>query len=133
MWAAGFVAGVRAGKSIQASVRRRRPDKVRIQQAHDPAPVLLNLRYSVIRNRDAPEDRRKNGGHQCAMPGWRRCGRPQGEEGRWQGPLERLAGHPKRRRSGLVRLRLCAITLAVDKANDSNKESQYGERHYTLP
>src|ERR1700690_2898950 len=102
MWAAGFIASVRAGNAIQASIRRRRPDKVRIQQTHDPAPVLLNLRHSVIRNRDAPEDWRKNGGHQCAMPGWRRCGRPQGEKGRWQEPLERLARLPKSWRSLLA-------------------------------
>jgi hypothetical protein len=31
------------------------------------------------------------------------------------------------------RLRLGTITLAVDKANDSNEESQYRERRYTLP
>src|SRR6202042_3441755 len=87
MWTAGVVAGVCAGNSVQASVGRCGPDKVRIQQTHDPAPVLLNLWHSVIRNRDAPEDWRKNGGYQCPMPGWRRRGRPQGEEGRRQESL----------------------------------------------
>src|ERR1700734_3249226 len=101
MWAAGFVASVRAGDSIQASVRRRQPNKVRIQQTHDPAPVLLNLWHSVIRNRDPPKDWRKNGGHQCAMCGWRRRGRLQGEKGRRQKPLiickkEWLTEHPER-------------------------------------
>src|ERR1700691_1735634 len=42
---------------------------IQIQQAHDRAPVLLNLRYSVIRDRDASEDRRKNGGYQCPVLG----------------------------------------------------------------
>src|ERR1700676_993619 len=92
MWTGGLVAGVRAGSSIQASVRRRGPDTVRIQQTHDPAPVLLNVRHSVIRNRDAPEDRRKIGGYQCPMRGWRRRGRPQGEKGRRQEPLIAAGG-----------------------------------------
>jgi len=89
MWTAGLLAGVRAGKSIQASVGRERPDKARIQQTHDPAPVLFNLRHPVIRNRDEPKDRRKTGGHQCPLRGRRRCGRPQGEKGRRQEPLIR--------------------------------------------
>src|SRR5258707_802241 len=103
MWSAGFVASVRAGNSIQASVGRRRPDKVRIQQTHDPAPVLLNLRHSVIRNGDAPEERRKIGGYQCPMPGWRRRGRPQGEKGRWQEPLI-AAGRTRVRLSKKIKL-----------------------------
>src|ERR1700687_2273333 len=56
MWPAGLIAGVRAGKSIQAPVWWHRPDEVRIQQAHDRAPVLLNLRHPVICNRDTSED-----------------------------------------------------------------------------
>src|ERR1700723_1054580 len=84
MWTPGLVAGVRAGNSVQTYVRRRRPDAVRIQQTHDPAPVLRNLRYSVFRHGNAPQDRRKIGGHQCAMRGWRRRGRAQGEKGRRQ-------------------------------------------------
>ena len=92
MRTAGLVAGVRAGNSIQAFVWRRRPDKIRIQQTHDSAPVLLNLRRSVIRNRDAPEDRRKNGGYQCPMRGWRRRRGPQGKKGRRQEPLTAAGG-----------------------------------------
>ena len=67
MWPAGLTAGVRPGNSIQASVWRRRSDRVRIQQTPDPAPVLLNLRHSVIRNRDVPQDWREIGGDQCPI------------------------------------------------------------------